>query len=145
MTMQIALPVIALVAAVLALLPQAGWTERICAAALLLPAAIGLFDLDNVAATLAFRPSLLLRITLEAGCLLILLHASFTADRWFPLVMAAAAMIGLAARGLAFSGLGGPHLPLLQMPSLPLLAMTAALLTGIVVKAVSRSLSNASA
>lgn len=145
MTIDTAPLVIAFAAAALTLLPQAGWTERVCAAAILLPAAIGLLDLDSVSAVLAFRPSLFLSMTLEMACLLLLLHACFSADRWFPLVMAAAATIGLVARGLTFSGLGGPHLNLLQMSSLPLLTMAAALLTGMAVKVVSQSLSNASA
>ncbi len=111
---------LALVTSAFALASGAGWAERICAAALLL------------------------RATLELAALLILLHAAFSADRWFPLVMAAAALIGCTARALGFSGLGGAHLPLLQMTALPLLAMTLALGTGLAARGLPRSLSNAS-
>lgn len=145
MTVQTAPLLLALLAALLTILPVAGWTERICAAAMLLPAAMGLFDLDPVRGALGFQPSLLLRATLDLACLLGLLHASFNADRWFPLVMAAAALIGVTARGLSFSGLGGAHLGLLQMSALPLLVMALALCTGIAARAASRSLSNAPA
>lgn len=145
MTAQIVPLILALIIAALTLLPFAGWTERICAVAMMLPTAIGLFDLEVVATTIAFYPSLLLRMTLEATCLLLLLYAAFTDDRWFPLVMAAAALIGLTARCLMFTGLGGPHLPMLQMSALPLLTMTTSLFVGIAVKVVSRSLSNAPA
>lgn len=138
MTVDTAALLLAFLAALLAARPTAGWTERICAAAILLPAAIGLFDLGPVGTALGFQPSLPLKATLELGCLLVLLHAAFSADRWFPLVMAAAALIGLAARGLEFSGLGGAHLSLLQMSSLPLLVMAAALCAGMAARALSR-------
>lgn len=135
---------LALVTAAFALASGAGWAERICAAALLLPGGLGLLDLEPIRAALGLQPSLLLRATLELVVLLILLHAAFSADRWFPLVMAAAALIGCTARALGFSGLGGAHLPLLQMTALPLLAMTLALGTGLAARGLSRTLSNAS-
>ncbi|MFN3515879.1 MAG: hypothetical protein ACK4YM_01825 [Novosphingobium sp.] len=145
MTLQSATLMIASLAAVLSLLPCAGWTERICAAAMLLPLAIGLSDLEPVRTLLGFQPSLLLRASLETACLVGLLHAGFAGDRWFPLVMSAAALIGVVARGLAFSGLGGPHLPLLKMSALPLLVMAIALGSGMASRAIARSLSRASA
>lgn len=145
MTFQIAILLLALLAAALALVPGTGWAERICAAALLLPTGIGVLDLDPIRAALAFQPSLLLRAALELACLLVLLHAAFTAHRWFPLVMAAAALIGCTARALGFSGLGGAHLPLLQLSALPLLAMAVTLVAAVAARALPRSLSNASA
>lgn len=145
MTLQSATLLLALLVALLSLLPIAGWTVRICAAAMLLPLAMGLNDLEPVSASLGFEPSLLLRATMELACLLGLLHAAFASDRWFPLVMSAAALIGMVARALAFSGLGGAQLPLLQMSALPLLVMAIALGGGIATQAVARSLSNASA
>ncbi|NCU11494.1 MAG: hypothetical protein GXC70_04925 [Sphingomonadaceae bacterium] len=122
---------LALAGALLAALPSGGWNERICAGAVLLPV---LTVLARIAAThgmVKFDPSVLLRAGLELACLFALLHVAFSADRRFPLVMAAAALIGVMARGVQLAGLGGPHLPLLLMPALPLLIMALALIGGI--------------
>lgn len=99
------------------------WPERVCAALVVLPASLALAELEAVRAATAFEPSLLLKSGFDLACLLGMLRVAFSADRWFPLVMAAAALVGLVARLLEFSPWSGSHLHLLQMPSAPLTVM----------------------
>jgi hypothetical protein len=122
---------LALVMAAAAATPLTGWTERHCAGAILPPILIALVQLAAANGFTAFAPSVLLRVGLELTCLIGLLHIALTADRRFPLIMAAAGLIALVARGVELTGLGGPHIDLLLMPALPLLIMSLALGGGI--------------
>lgn len=131
-------PILALVIAALTATPLAGWAERICAAAMLLPALAGATDIDVMKAMTGFHPSLLLVAILEFGCMAALARVAFTANRRFPLVMAAAALIGLIARALQLTPLAGGHLHLLFMPAMPLLVMALALGCGIVAGTIRR-------
>lgn len=99
-----------------------GWTERLCATALAVPAVQ-----STLLPLLGLQPSTLLTAGLELVCLLFLVQAAFETHRWYPLIMAAAALIGLIARLIQFTGLGGEHLDWLQMPAGPIAIMIAAL------------------